>query len=361
VKNKNKKIGVLIGRFQPFHNAHKEIIDEMLNNMDRVLILVGSGDRHLSFKNPFRFTEIKKMIINAFDEKQRERMNIISIPDYLCNDDEWADKVHEEIYSYAFDCDIFEDNIYLYGHNKDESSYYLNLFPKYNLSHVDNKHDNLSSTDIRDKMSYLMKDVFKEYMIQFIPESTMEVIMERYEELQNFLKEEENYLKQEEQKFSKYPYPDTLNFVTVDFVLFLNNEVLCIKRKFNPGKDALAVPGGFLNNNENSLTGALRELREETGIDLNLYKRNIPMIDEKLIFDHPKRSLYGRRLSIVYGVRIRDPQVIAKIKKIVKASDDAKSIEFIDIEKIETPDKNGEYLKFFDDHRELILEFNYIV
>ena len=361
MKNEQEKLGVLIGRFQPFHNAHKEIIDEMVNDMDYILILVGSGDRHLSYKNPFKFTEIREMILNSFDKKIRGKIKIVSIPDYLYDDNEWIEIINAEIYPIIFNNDIFVDNVYLYGHNKDESSYYLNLFPSFNMSHVDNKHDNLSSIDIREKLSYLRKEVFEEHMVKFIPESTMNVIMDRYDELQGFLKSEEEYLEQEKLKFSCYPYPETLNFVTVDFVLFLQDEVLCIKRKYNPGKDAHALPGGFLNNNENSLTGALRELKEETGIDLSEYSEYIDKINKKMVFDHPKRSLYGRRLSIVHGVKINNSQIIKKIKNVAKASDDAESIEFIRIKDIENRTFDGSYIKFFDDHREIILEFSNIL
>ena len=358
MKNEQEKLGVLIGRFQPFHNAHKEIIDEMVNDMDYILILVGSGDRHLSYKNPFKFTEIREMILNSFDKKIREKIKIVSIPDYLYDDNEWIEIINAEIYPIIFNNDIFVDNVYLYGHNKDESSYYLNLFPSFNISYIDNKHDNLSSTDIREKLSYLRKEIFEEHMIQFIPESTMNIIMDRYQELQDFLKSEEEYLEQEKLKFSSYPYLETLNFVTVDFVLFLQDEVLCIKRKYNPGKDAFALPGGFLNNNEDTLTGALRELKEETGIDLSKYIDNI---NKKLIFDHPKRSLYGRRLTIAYGIKISDYRIVKKIKNTSKALDDAESIEFIKIEDIENRTSDGSYIKFFDDHREIILEFSNIL
>jgi 8-oxo-dGTP diphosphatase len=44
-------------------------------------------------------------------------------------------------------------------------------------------------------------------------------------------------------------------------------ELLLIKRKFEPFKDAWALPGGFVNENEGLDAAAARELHEETSVD----------------------------------------------------------------------------------------------
>lgn len=65
----------------------------------------------------------------------------------------------------------------------------------------------------------------------------------------------------------KYPHPA----VTTDCVIFGFDgdvlKVLLIERGINPYKGHWAFPGGFLNPDESAETGALRELKEETGID----------------------------------------------------------------------------------------------
>ena len=56
--------------------------------------------------------------------------------------------------------------------------------------------------------------------------------------------------------------------ITVDAIVLnsLKNSILVIKRKFDPFKGFWALPGGFLDYNEEPLTACLRELKEETGL-----------------------------------------------------------------------------------------------
>jgi 8-oxo-dGTP diphosphatase len=58
--------------------------------------------------------------------------------------------------------------------------------------------------------------------------------------------------------------------VTVDCVVFGLDEqdlkILLIQRGYEPFKGSWAIPGGFVNADESLEQGALRELKEETGV-----------------------------------------------------------------------------------------------
>lgn len=53
-------------------------------------------------------------------------------------------------------------------------------------------------------------------------------------------------------------------------------EVLCIRRGGQPFKGMLALPGGFINPDEDAVTACRRELREETGLDFERGWRSLP-------------------------------------------------------------------------------------
>ncbi|CAB5214717.1 COG1051 ADP-ribose pyrophosphatase [uncultured Caudovirales phage] len=57
--------------------------------------------------------------------------------------------------------------------------------------------------------------------------------------------------------------------LVVDIVVHTDTEVLLIKRKNNPYAGHWALPGGFIDPGETPMQAALRELVEETGVELN--------------------------------------------------------------------------------------------
>ncbi|MBO7441570.1 MAG: NUDIX hydrolase, partial [Paludibacteraceae bacterium] len=65
----------------------------------------------------------------------------------------------------------------------------------------------------------------------------------------------------------EYPHPA----VTADAVVFgfdgKSLNLLLINRGIEPYKGSWALPGGFINMNETAEDGALRELKEETGVE----------------------------------------------------------------------------------------------
>ncbi len=97
--------------------------------------------------------------------------------------------------------------------------------------------------------------------------------------------------------------------VTVDSVIFKKAEgttkLLLIKRKNDPFKNSWALPGGFLEEDESLENGAKRELKEETGIEIESLK-------QFNTYGDIQRDPRGRTISIAFiGILTKESQIVA--------------------------------------------------
>ena len=65
--------------------------------------------------------------------------------------------------------------------------------------------------------------------------------------------------------FTYYQNPSS---ATAAFILNSKGELLVTRRGKEPAKDTLDLPGGFVDNGESGEQGIIREIREETGLDI---------------------------------------------------------------------------------------------
>ncbi len=96
----------------------------------------------------------------------------------------------------------------------------------------------------------------------------------------------------------KYPHPA----VATDCVIFALDgnqlKVLLIERGFEPYKGCWAFPGGYLEIDESAETGALRELREETGMTQ-------ASVHQFYTFSTPGRDPRERVISVAFFALVR--------------------------------------------------------
>jgi bifunctional NMN adenylyltransferase/nudix hydrolase len=96
MKEEQKKydIGVIIGRFQihELHEAHKEMIDEVLSRHEKVIFFLGVSPTLSTKRNPLDFRSRKVMI----EETYNKDMIILPINDKK-RDDIWSKQVDEKI------------------------------------------------------------------------------------------------------------------------------------------------------------------------------------------------------------------------------------------------------------------------
>ncbi len=117
--------------------------------------------------------------------------------------------------------------------------------------------------------------------------------------------------------------------VAVDAIVFGYSKtdglsVLLIKRKYDPFKNAWAIPGGFVLENESLETAVRRELQEETGITVNY-------LEQLYSFGEPNRDPRQRIISIAYFALVN-----STIFSTLKASTDAEEAQWYGINKLPT-------------------------
>jgi len=76
--NESKKYAIFIGRFQPYHYGHIELIQQKLKNGSPVLIMV--RDIEPDEKNPFT-TEQTVSMIKKYHQSKNDDVKVIVIPD----------------------------------------------------------------------------------------------------------------------------------------------------------------------------------------------------------------------------------------------------------------------------------------
>ena len=260
---------VFIGRFQPFHNGHKAVIDAALKQAKEVIVVVGSSFAARNIRNPFTFEERKAMIEAAFPDEapklgKEGRVKVVPVSDYPYDDNKWVNAIQTIV-----DNTVAEDakDIGLIGHSKDSTSYYLKIFPRWK-NHVEVADvGGINATDIR-KM--LFEDGSPAKIASVMPSTTytkmVDIILGNATVggAWDTLNKEYEMVKRYKESWKAAPFPPT--FMTVDAVVIQSGHILLVKRGDMPGKGLWALPGGFLNQEETMLGGAIRELKEETKI-----------------------------------------------------------------------------------------------
>lgn len=118
---------------------------------------------------------------------------------------------------------------------------------------------------------------------------------------------------------------------TVDIIIEYNGGIVLIKRKNPP--EGWALPGGFVDYGESIESAAVREAKEETGLDVELLRQFHTYSD-------PKRDPRHHTITTVF---------IAKAKGRAVAGDDAKAIGIFN------KDTMPEQIAF--DHRDILNDY----
>ena len=328
---------VLIGRFQPFHNAHLEIVKRATALCDRLIIVVGSSRQPRTYKNPFSFDERARMIRDA-TRGLNLQISVEPNIDTIYNDQAWAVRVQQIVAQHTMP----GDRVGIIGHKKDDSSFYLDMFPQWGYEDVELV-EFLSAVDVRDL--YFKWTFNSNFIKNVVPDSTYESLMtfRQTEEFAQIIRERE-FIAEHNKQYAGLKYPPI--FSTADAVVICSGHVLMIKRRAEPGKGLWALPGGYVNarTDKSVEDAAIRELREETQIKVPAPVLRGSIVRSR-VFDAIDRSPRGRIITHAFYIMLPDGELPK-----VKGSDDAEKARWVPIAEVRSED-------CFEDHYEILQHF----
>lgn len=92
--NEGIRRGLFVGRFQPLHLGHLEVINRLLRDLDELVIVIGSSQRSHESDNPFTSGERIMMVRAALNDTgiNPSKYYLITVPD-VQNHSTWVSQV----------------------------------------------------------------------------------------------------------------------------------------------------------------------------------------------------------------------------------------------------------------------------
>ena len=344
------RLAVFIGRFQPFHIGHFDVVQNALTDCDSMLMLVGSAYRPRSWKNPFTYAERVAFIRKSMASIAKP-IATLPLVDTLYNDRAWTVNVRTAVTLHMRKAGLDPDKtqVVLTGFEKDKSSRYLSWFPTWEMLPADpHLHDGdiVSATDLRRALFFGKGEDTGRMASRFGLEQIAPVLnwMKDHPDAVSTVRDEGSFVLDYRERTQAaedvFGYPIPVN--TADAIVVQSGHVLMVERKLQPGKGQWALPGGHIDRGEQAIDAAIRELYEEAGLDMPKGAMR-GRLRERRVFDHPERSEKGWVRTEAFVFELQDR---AKLEKI-KSGSDASQARWVPITEI-TPDN------IFEDHFDII-------
>lgn len=176
--DKKFKLGFMVGRMQPIHKGHQQLIDLGLELCEKFVILLGSSDEFRTKNNPLNFTERCNLIKKIYGDKV-EVYPIVNIGiGYV---PEWGNYIMNTV---KFYCDYYPD-FYIGGVEEGRKDVFNN-YPNLSTLYIGRDKIDVSGTKVRD---CIRNCIYKYKLKQLVDEKIVEdvlkydfVIKDTYEE-----------------------------------------------------------------------------------------------------------------------------------------------------------------------------------
>jgi len=90
--SQHSKHAIFVGRFQPFHIGHMSIVERILTDYGRLILVIGSAEKSGTDENPWTLQEREEIIRASIPLEFQERMDVVGLDD-VPDDDIWCDNL----------------------------------------------------------------------------------------------------------------------------------------------------------------------------------------------------------------------------------------------------------------------------
>lgn len=325
---------VIIGRFQPFHKGHLQLITQALEQCRHLIVLCGSTNLPRTIENPWSWSEREEMILGALSDSQSERVSVVPVQDALYARAQWQSNVQQAVtraLKITLPIGLIEPNVGLVVSELDDCAGYQRDFATWSQLELP-RYGDVSDEVIREAMMAGLSTANK-----WLPSPSRNAVqILRASDSFGSLLAEQAAITRFRQEWAMAPYPPV--FVTVDAIVCCGGHILVVERGQHPGLGLKALPGGFIDVQETLIESCLRELHEETGLDLRDSPAKCRMV-RNAVFDAPYRSQRGRVITHVYQFEYSADEGLPK----VQGGDDACHAMWVPVGALSSE-------SFFDDH-----------
>lgn len=334
ITSANKGIVAAIGRWMPIHNGHKEFLIKLANEYEKIIVIIGSCYENGTKRNCIPSIEREKMIHAIFKREKisKEKYEIVQVPD-VDTFEEWIKDIKEvcKIHGVTHFCTGNKEDILNILERSGEKLEFKIINPE------EKSNFPYHSTDIRN----LITEGKYEEVQKLIPDEINPILYG------NAFKEIIAASKKRGIEFEK-------GRQCVDVILLIKNindgkmYVLLGKRSMEkedfPGY--LALPGGGINKFETPVNAAIREFKEETGLEITMLDNslepaiirfdngpgaNIERMHIVGIYSSKDKNIAGTKggSSQCFGIFIEDE--LEKYKKQLDPKDDLEMPDFYEV------------------------------
>lgn len=274
---KKYKVGLVIGRFQPFHKGHLSLIKQSLSFTRNIIICIGSSNV-FDFDNPYSAKEREEMLKNELAKENLlpHILKIIYIPDDP-SDTAWLASIIQK--TGAFDIVIgnndYVNNIFSHaGFKTIHVSFYKRYI--YEGQKIREKLRSKNKLAAKDRL-VIKKPVSK----QPIPANAKKVYTGKIFDIYQW---EQQLFDGSMTTFEKVKSKDTVIIIPVT----TDGKIIICRQEQPRTEPFTGVFGGRIEENETPLLAAKRELLEETGYQA----KEFILWDALQLFTHIEWNMY---------------------------------------------------------------------